>query len=893
MLLIIVIGLVFTMITFVAVYIVLYKKQQTMFEERDAMLKEYSENIDRNRELQDDQYSKTKKTRHVLHKNAHQMYDRNIQDVQNLGIIANAELIDLNDHTSSQFDSLVKMNRVSKKRDQIFKQKYASINDTIINADNIKRGLDLSIHQINANIERINYNHNIIETNMQTISNQLSSNKATMKQVDDAVVELDSTISSLYNSLKTQKDRLNELEDVLFEFKSQEQVEPSHVEAIDMKLEETRKANMVLQTQLKNIESVITSTLTGTQIADLSTKLIDVSKKVTTISTELERTAKKLCIGDTCIPEETLKQLMNIQTAAAERARQAALAEQQRQAALVAEQQRQAALVAEQQRQAALAAEQQRQAALAAEQQRQARLAQEAAAAAERARQATQVIVVAKIGICSVSRHNVHMNTAGRIWSYGSNDSGELGNGTTRPNGTAPPTDITISGSLNGKTIVSIALGNGHTIALDSTGKVHAWGNNSTGQIGNGTTTNISTPISVSSFGTLNGKTIVSIACGSSRTFAIDSNGQVHAWGDNRYGQLGNNSRSPITIPINISSFGSLVGKTIVSISSAHDHTAAIDSNGNVHTFGYNWIGQLGNGVSGASGGEALVTIPINISTSGSLSGRTIVSIVTGSDFTLALDSTGNIHGWGDNYYGQLGNGTTSGMGNGIATPRIVSGFGSTNGKKIVSIHSGYLHAFAIDSARNVHAWGHNSKGQLGNGTKSSSSSTPINISSFGSLNGKTIVSITGGQLDTIALDSKGNVHTWGGNYYGQLGNNSSTDNPIPTQVSTPASVSSTDVRESDGKVWAYKGCWNDFAYKGLPRPLEDTVGRLDGTDAEIRQKCAKHARSSGRNIFAIQDNNQCMIGNTSRHNYARDGISSGCNGMKGGPWLNSVWVLE
>lgn len=92
---------------------------------------------------------------------------------------------------------------------------------------------------------------------------------------------------------------------------------------------------------------------------------------------------------------------------------------------------------------------------------------------------------------------------------------------------------------------------------------------------------------------------------------------------------------------------------------------------------------------------------------------------------------------------------------------------------------------------------------------------------------------------------------------------------------------------------WTYKGCWNDMNYNGLPRPLEWSGGRINGSEGEVREKCALHATLRDRDIFAIQDGNQCMTGSTTNDDYTRDGASDRCNSMTGGPWLNSVWVRE
>ena len=122
---------------------------------------------------------------------------------------------------------------------------------------------------------------------------------------------------------------------------------------------------------------------------------------------------------------------------------------------------------------------------------------------------------------------------------------------------------ISTFGSIVGKTIVAITTGQTHTLALDSTGAVHAWGLNANGQLGNNFTIVQSTiPIAVSTFGSIVGKTVVAISAGVCHTVALDSTGQVHEWGDNTYSQLGDNTGTQRNIPIAIS-YGTITSLSV------------------------------------------------------------------------------------------------------------------------------------------------------------------------------------------------------------------------------------------------------------------------------------------------------------------------------------------
>jgi hypothetical protein len=834
LLIVILIGiLVITMVTFAVLYIVLYNKHQKQFDERDVKLMEHGETIQQNKMKQDAQYMKNKRLQSNLHKNVHQLYDQNVRDVQNLGTIVSNELIDIKEQTSNHSDSILKLDRVSKKRDQVFKQKYASINDTIVNADNIKRGLDLSIHQINTNIEKINYKHDIVVTNMKSLRSQLDSNKATMKQVNDAVVELNSTVVYVYKALVAQRDRLVELEGVMFSLASKDQVDPAQVEAMDMKLEETRRANLALQTQLKNIESSITTTLSGTQITDLSTKLVDLSKKVTDISTELEKTAKQLCIGDTCITQDTLQKLMAPRN-------------------------------------------------------------------------------------CEVLSWNPCDKPCGSGTQTPSKTIPEVNGGVPCPTNQTCNTQP-CPPSLPGN--ISVVPGWSREYppvnppdweynqtpemcrqkALNSGGKYVAWGHRNETHPNPGM------------------KNTCFLYTAPMGPYKGNIDDKVHITGCLRPGEKvewGCKTVDPQTVIV--------AAKQVVSptpLAYTYTYTTAPFIPGNTDSKNLVWYTNS-NGSYWTGLGKPFWLCdspPYNQSHK-----RIYEKIYYSSSFDdvyckfhFNTDNTGILYlnniqiGKSDKWettttvYGYLKYGhnriqlevtNLGGPGGGIlscsrnndgAVLFVTDSSWKMSDAQIpgdISMVSGWASEYpredppentnqtpemcrqkALNSGGKYVAWGHRNETHPNSGYRNTCFLYPAPMGPYkGDITDK---------AHTTGCLRPGEKVEWG--------------------CKTTAPVSSTDVRESDGKVWAYKGCWNDFAYKGLPRPLVDNIGRFSGTDAEIRQRCAKHARSSGANIFAIQDGNACMIGNTSKHNYARDGISSGCTGMKGGPWLNSVWVLE
>jgi alpha-tubulin suppressor-like RCC1 family protein len=340
----------------------------------------------------------------------------------------------------------------------------------------------------------------------------------------------------------------------------------------------------------------------------------------------------------------------------------------------------------------------------------------------------------------------------------GGNQNGGIGNNTNTGTGNVP-VNISTYGSIVSKSIKSISCGMLHTAALDSTGSVHTWGYNYYGQLGNNSTTDSLVPVNVSTFGSLNSRTLNSVACGMGHTIALDTSGSVHAWGINGANQLGDGTTNQSRIPIRISAFGSLVSKTITSIACGEYHAMAIDTTGTLHAWGNNDFAQLGNN-------GTFTTIPVQISSFGSLVSKTITFIACGKSHNIAIDTTGSLHAWGWNGYGQLGNNTASSTVMGVI-PVQISTFGSLVSKTIAYAACGYAHSLALDTTGYVHTWGQNQNSQLGNNSYTDSY-IPINISTFGSLVSKTIVSISCGSAHSLALDTTGAIHTWGsggGNY--------------------------------------------------------------------------------------------------------------------------------
>jgi len=256
----------------------------------------------------------------------------------------------------------------------------------------------------------------------------------------------------------------------------------------------------------------------------------------------------------------------------------------------------------------------------------------------------------------------------------------------------------------------------------------------------------------------------------------------ITSWGWNFDGQLGNASTTNSNVPVALSTTGVLTGKTITATSAGGLHTCALtsDATNNAYCWGWNFDGQLGNALTTDS------NIPVAVSTVGVLSGKTITAISAGYYHTCAITSeaTNNAYCWGWNAVGQLGNALTTGSNTPVAVG--VSSGGALIGKTITAISAGFRHTCAItsDVTNNAYCWGFNFDGQLGDNSTTQRNS-PVAVSTVGVLSGKTITVISAGNDHTCAItsDVTNNAYCWGWNSGGQLGNASTTNSNTPVAV--------------------------------------------------------------------------------------------------------------
>jgi alpha-tubulin suppressor-like RCC1 family protein len=180
----------------------------------------------------------------------------------------------------------------------------------------------------------------------------------------------------------------------------------------------------------------------------------------------------------------------------------------------------------------------------------------------------------------------------GKIYCYGRNTTGELGTGTVTPDIDIPAA-VDTSSAMNGLTATAVSASPDFTCGVASA-RVYCWGGNSAGQLGNGTTTNSSVPVAVDTSGVLAGKTVTDLATGNESACVIAS-GSVYCWGWGGAGELGNGIIGNSSVPVAVDTSGVLAGKTVTDLTMG-SRSACVIASGSVYCWGNNSAGQLGNG---------------------------------------------------------------------------------------------------------------------------------------------------------------------------------------------------------------------------------------------------------------------------------------------------------
>ena len=336
------------------------------------------------------------------------------------------------------------------------------------------------------------------------------------------------------------------------------------------------------------------------------------------------------------------------------------------------------------------------------------------------------------------------------LYSAGYNSSGQLGNKTTTNISTF--TNVSL---ISGVKFHQIAAGSDHVIAIGSDDELYTLGWNGCGQLGDGTHNTSKIPLKIE---LASGIKPTQIAAGYNQSMAIGNDGELYTWGENSYGTLGDGTQIESPRPKKITLASGIKPKQIAC---GDQYSMAIGDDGNLYIWGSNGHGELGDG----TGTKSLLPKKLELAIS-----VKPTQIAAGQDSVLAMGDDNNLYTWGYNYHGEIGNGTTINK----PTPTKVS---LPVGVKPTQITSGGWHSMVICDDNNLYTWGSDSYGQLG---RNGDNTIPQKVILPNGVKPKEIAC---GNDNSMVIGDDKNLYVWGHNSFGELGNGTNTDTSIPTKI--------------------------------------------------------------------------------------------------------------
>jgi alpha-tubulin suppressor-like RCC1 family protein len=341
--------------------------------------------------------------------------------------------------------------------------------------------------------------------------------------------------------------------------------------------------------------------------------------------------------------------------------------------------------------------------------------------------------------------HTCALTTTGSIRCWGRNSDGQIGNG-TKVNALTPVEVGGIAGDA-----AAVHAGWVHTCMRTQAGGVKCWGNNQYGQLGDGTLTGRVTPTDATG---ITGS-VTALGLGATHGCALVGGG-VKCWGANYSYQLGDGTTQDRSVAVSVPGLSS----GVVAVTAGTEHTCALTSTGGVKCWGVNSSGQLG------SGNKTLQWAPGDVA--GLTSG--VVKLVSGSYHNCVLTQTGAVKCWGDNMFGQLGDGTTTVRTVAVEVPGLTG--------IVVALAAGHQHTCALTTTGGAKCWGLNWDGEVGDGT-TVNRWTPTDVSGLAS----GLIDIAAGATHSCAVTAGGGIKCWGYNSYGSLGDGTATRRLTPVDV--------------------------------------------------------------------------------------------------------------
>jgi len=357
----------------------------------------------------------------------------------------------------------------------------------------------------------------------------------------------------------------------------------------------------------------------------------------------------------------------------------------------------------------------------------------------------------------------------------GAEANGSLAHENAHPVGDGSPTP-------NMDDIIMIAAGYSHSLALLRDRSLWAWGDNTHGQLGDGTMVSRDQPVKIL-------ESVKYVAAGGAFSIAILEDNTLWAWGNNFFGQLGDGTNIRRNIPIRV---GALENVRYVAVGLAH--TLALDNNGVLYAWGYNADGQLGDGT------RNVRNTPVEVLAD-------VANISAGQEHSLAIRTDGSLWVWGCNIVGQLGLGSTEPQ----ALPTHLYGLES-----VASVSGGGYHTLAVTTDGDLWVWGRNTEGQLNGNREGMNQLRPVHVRD-------NVLHVSAGAAHSLVICTDGNLYAWGSNDAGQIGRDvigvQGINEPILSAVESPFHKIAAGMNmrnghslalDENGNLWA----WGNHRYR-------------------------------------------------------------------------------
>ncbi len=348
------------------------------------------------------------------------------------------------------------------------------------------------------------------------------------------------------------------------------------------------------------------------------------------------------------------------------------------------------------------------------------------------------------------------LDSTGAIYSWGDNSKGQLGR---TPSATAPANQPERIEVPNDVRFLQVSAGDDYAIAIDINHRLYSWGNNEKGQLGDTTFKSPSKPrlMGGTVYSVINRekreiKEFVQVSAGPSHALALSSNGTVYSWGDDSSGQLGRETDGLSLTHRELNPLPLLKGIKITQVSAGGKASLAVASDGSMYSWGDNSSGQLSRETAGESDWK-----PAKADTP---AGAAFAQVSVGYRHALAIDSDGNTYSWG--------NGST-GKPSKVALP---------GGIKARQVSAGHDYSLATGSDGNIYSWGDNSSGQLGRDTGGASTNQPGKANTR---DGVAYAQAVAGYRHILVMGSDGYLYGWGDDSSGQLGTGTASSAPVTT----------------------------------------------------------------------------------------------------------------